>query len=127
MGICMHVETIVEGSIVMNRLAGDFCLKSAVEIVRDQVQKWTEHHFVWDLTNASLAHISTSEWKSLLPKTEEVAKNHSGHCVLVSSSDFHYGMIRMLEIVAALRKEPPNIRAFRTTEEALVWIENNST
>jgi hypothetical protein len=80
-----------------------------------------------DISDADLSSISTEELKGIVQFTERRAEvRRGGKTAIAASTTLEYGMARMYEILADAYAHPVTIRVFRTREEGLQWLREES-
>ena len=76
-----------------------------------------------DLSQAKLSLLSTDDIARIVSFTIARAEVRAGgKTAILASRDLEYGMARMYEMLAELRRHPVVIRAFRDRDEALRWL-----
>ena len=83
---------------------------------------------LWDLSKMERALISSEE----LRETTEFIKKQgssrpSGKTALVAKSDAEYGLSRVMEEYSQVKNLHWQIRAFRSMDEAILWLDEEPT
>jgi len=105
------------------------------EITFSEAMKALES-FYKNPTKNILLDFSHREENSLILTSEDLAKlfNHlktkkvnraAGKTAIVAPDDLRYGMSRMAEAFAEIEKLPWEMKAFRSMDEAINWLESN--
>lgn len=82
----------------------------------------TTKYVLWDLTEALLEHVKSSEVFGLQIPRSAASKREGGKTAIVAPSDLAYGLARMYESGAADGELPFSTSIFRTPEEAMQWL-----
>lgn len=119
----MTIDSRREGGIVWNIVTGPLDAAYVIDFVKENLAGWKQDPVIWDLTECSLADVNATEWRSILPALRDIAEVRRGaRAAIVSRSEFHFGMLKMLEFIARIIDYPSSVRAFQDKEEAVAWI-----
>ena len=100
------------------------------ELMTTLKQFWEDQptmNLLWDLTKASLVHLTYSEARKIIdyvrPHTE---KRAGGKTALVSPSDLEYGVSRQIKSLREFQHPSNQLEVFRSIEEANQWIDDEN-
>lgn len=112
-----------EDGIVINCIQGKLNIDELIYFIKNNICSWVGKHVIWDLNLTDLSSIKTEDWKTIIDKCYKLAEERHGEkTALISSSDFSFGMIRMLEVIAEMTEFPIHMQSFRTIENAKGWF-----
>jgi hypothetical protein len=78
---------------------------------------------LWDMSQADLQHVKVETLQRFVQKGSELGvRRAGGRTAVVAPSALQYGLARMSEAFAEIESAPFGFRAFRTLEEAMVWL-----
>lgn len=78
---------------------------------------------LWDMSGADLTHVNAEMMQRFIKKSAHLGKQRpNGRTAVVAPGDLQYGLGRMSEILYEFEPGAFQFRAFRTEEEALLWL-----
>jgi len=103
---------------------------TAHDIIMQAVQYLKEEpteSSMWDFTEATKLEITTLEMQGIADSLKHVVKGHNIRKVaLVSSKSINIGLGKVFGAFAQMAGLPYAYKSFRNTEDAVVWLENES-
>lgn len=82
---------------------------------------------LWDMADAEVGHVTPEILRPFILRAAELGQaRDGGRTAVVAPGDLAYGLARMSEALSDLANSPFLLRAFRTQEEALVWLKSEN-
>lgn len=79
---------------------------------------------LWIFSHAVLPKVSHQETEAIVQQDAQRAKlRNGGKTAIVQPDDLGFGLTRAYESLSAIYNSPTQIRAFRTVEEACLWLD----
>jgi hypothetical protein len=79
--------------------------------------------FLWDMLQSDVSHVTSDILQRFVKKSAELGvRRQGGQTAVIAPEDLQYGMARMSEAFSEMESAPYSFRAFRTREEALLWL-----
>lgn len=99
----------------------------AIEEIAETIRKFYSgvptRHVLWDLTEADVSDIHSSQIESLADLVKSIAHSRSGgKTALVAASDLSFGLSRVYQALAEITDQASELQVFRSVEEARAWI-----
>ena len=83
---------------------------------------------LWDMAQAELSHITTNTLLKFIKKAGELGINRrGGRTAVIAPDDLQYGLGRMAEIFSQCETTPFMLRAFRSRQDAMLWLQSDYT
>ena len=81
---------------------------------------------LWDMSGADVMQVTPGILRQFVKKAAELGVDRKGgRTAIVAPEDLQYGLARMSEVFADMVSSPYSLRAFRTREEAIAWLEGD--
>ena len=78
---------------------------------------------LWDMSQSDLSHIKPEIIRKFMRRAAELGViRQDGRTAVVASSDLQFGLARMSESFADLESIPFSFKAFRSRQEAMLWL-----
>ena len=78
---------------------------------------------LWDMSQSDVSHVTSDILQRFVKKSAELGvRRQGGRTAVIASEDLQYGLARMSEAFSEMESAPYSFRAFRTREEALLWL-----
>lgn len=108
-------------------LTGALGIQELLLILRQVYESDVTPLILWDLSAADLSDVTPAQ----IEKIAHVAKQFGhlragGRGAFVTRDDLNFGLARMLEIYADLQQYPIALAVFKTTADALNWLESST-
>ena len=103
--------------------SGDLTSKEQIDALSEYYRSDPTKNLVWDFRGVTGDRVTSNELRQviLFAKKHENLRS-GGKTALVTSTDLDFGLGRMADAIAELEGLPWKIRAFRTMEEAMEWL-----
>lgn len=124
----MFSTKFVDG-VYVNTAETTYTFAGIVEYVRNNIQLWEKHNLIWDLTQFPLskdAEPSELINQQISPKRDLAMRRAGKKTAFVVPQDFAYGMFRMYCVYSEHFDFPVKMAAFRSLEDAKLWIEGDT-
>lgn len=121
-------QTKVVNDVYINTPLAIYTFTDIIEYVRNNIQLWEKSHLIWDMTQFPLSKEAEPNdmIRQQLSKSMDLAERRSGKkTAFVAPQDYAYGMFRMYCVFTECFDYPVEMGAFRSLEEAKVWIKLN--
>ncbi|RPH37899.1 MAG: hypothetical protein EHM86_05360 [Desulfobulbaceae bacterium] len=117
-------KTIKELDLTIYSIAGDFRIKTLQDLLDQFYQSQYTANLALDFSEAKSPDISRDDLDEILAHAKKYAHlRSSGKTAFIVPSDINFGLARMYETVAEIRKHTILHNVFRTFEEAIKWFE----
>jgi len=114
----------VDGNTVINTIDGTISYQRIIDFIKDKIGSWENKVMLWDLRDANLSGIPSQQMRSLARTMIPLAERRAGlKTAVVAPSDLQYGTMRVYKAWASALGTATDIRIFRTSEEALDWLQ----
>jgi hypothetical protein len=118
------LQTYESKQLTMFTVVGEVYFNEIMKVIESFLEGEPTQDTLWDFREAlpkglfRLAEIS---------KIAKFAKDHgelrgSGKTALVATSSFAFGLISLYERVTRIEGHPQTVRAFRSIDEAIMWV-----
>jgi hypothetical protein len=114
-----------DGSLLVVSVNGDLTAREVISVVEEYYPGGAVKDVIWDLSNGSLASISTQGFKEIATATLKAVANGArsgGKTVFVGNNSAEFGLMRMYAVIAEIAGVSIQYTVFRTMEEALQWL-----
>lgn len=107
---------------------GDLTFDEQMAVLRDFYEGTPTANVIWDFRAMEGTRISAAQLREIIAfiKRHE-GKRPRGKTALVSATDLDFGLSRMGQAYAEGDRLPWEMRAFRSMEEAIHWIQGRET
>lgn len=118
-----EIKTVITGAVTMRKLVGAPTCSEVMNALRDYYGGQPTRFVVWDLTDGSLALLTSSDLQTLAEFVQQHAHARpGGKTALVAPTDLEFGMSRVLDTFAQLHDIPLEVASFRSLAEAAQWL-----
>jgi len=117
-------KTVSDLDLTIYSIVGDYTVETLQDLLDQFYQSQYTVNLALDFSAAISPDLSRDDLDELLDHAKKYAHlRSSGKTAFIVSSDINFGLGRMYEIVAEIRKLPISINVFRNSKEALKWFE----
>jgi|WetSurSiteA1Bulk_404760.scaffolds.fasta_scaffold59407_2 hypothetical protein len=103
--------------------AGEVTVEQIISAQAEFYSKEPMLFLLVDFTQADLSVLTSKDLRTILSGAEKNGHvRKGGKTAVVASGNLAFGMARMYEIMAEIQDLPFFVRAFRTQDEALMWL-----
>lgn len=115
---------IINGIVHNTALAGSI-LPDILEYIKVNIADWVGKNVIWNVDAINLADTTSQDIKWFIDCGEKISEIRMGQkTAIVAKNDFHFGMMRMLAMLAEGRFHI-TLSAFRNLESAMHWVEES--
>lgn len=120
-------EVFADKKVTVLRVTGNITSDQIIdELTRFYNEEFT-NNVIWDFTNAESKKLSSNDLQKILSHTKEFGHlRDNGKTAFVISSSLGYGMGRMYDSLAQVIDHPVKHGVFRSYDEAISWIEEET-
>ena len=117
-------KTVKELDLTIYSIVGDYTVKTLQDLIDQFYQSQYTANLALDFSKAISPDFSRDDIDEILAHAKKYAHlRSSGKTAFIVSSDINYGIGRMYETIAEIRKHTVLHNVFRTFEEAIKWFE----
>jgi aconitase B len=112
------------GNITVFTVTGEILADDVVQCVKEYYLGKITLHAIWDLSNADLRHISSSDIDRIAEFVSQYGNlRKGGKTAFVAPEDLGFGISRAYAAISEMKSTPIEVRSFRNLDEAKKWLD----